>query len=143
MDLVLTPGEIAQSLFRLGTSLAASSMGVPSGKWDSLSLESQQPWLYLASKGSFLLERLEGAPVRDVARQVFVLFGHGDYSDEAFDHLAPQMQLMWEAIARHLHVLIDCEDLPSLEDSERMWFEWYQKKCDALPRQLLLVGANG
>lgn len=130
MDRELTPVEMAQSLHRLMGAL----IGMPM-EWEKLSYEAQVPWLALASRGPAKLERLEGAPLKDVALQMVLLVmppEEAERGERRWQEMPDKIQLAWEAVTRHLHMLCDCDDLPSPEESERMWAEWYARKTESL-----------
>jgi hypothetical protein len=46
---------------------------------------------------------------------------------------------MWEAIVRLLHVILDCDEITTLEEAERFWLEWYQKKMSQETSNILVT----
>jgi hypothetical protein len=131
-DVELSVAETAQSLHRLNDQLC----GREPEPWEGLAYEHQLPWLALASRGPAKMQGMEGARLRDVAAQLWKLACAPEDADgaEQVFYQTPDdgFRLRWEAIARHLHTLIDCDELSSPEESERMWLDWYSKKANYL-----------
>lgn len=132
----LTVVDIAKSLYSLCCQLGVEinpEMPEPM-PWDGLAFDKQSPWIFLATRGPRLLERLEGQKLSVVAFHVFEMTCSDDEkerADEIFNRdMGFKQQLMWEAIARHLFVLMDSEDA-ALDPggAERMHLEWFRKKA--------------
>jgi hypothetical protein len=109
--------DVAASLYRLAGAICG---GAPA--WDGLAVEAQLRWLALAQRGPGILEACEGASFADAGRRLCA----------AFDpDLAPESRadaLCWEALARHLLCVIDCEAASSLEVSESVMLEWFNRR---------------
>lgn len=98
-----------------------------------ISLEEQAPWNILALKGTVKMQSLEGASFKDLAFELLMLIQPGDgKSDEeckvVWDGLTDRYRLMWEAVAHHLHTMVECDELGSPAESEDMYVGWFKKK---------------
>ncbi len=149
---------LAQSLYRLYQgAFAAFSLpdepGLPD--FDRLNIEQQLPWYTLARKGPELLETLEGRQMRVVARRVHALFKHPEHLAVAFEpetriSVGPDIQyagdsefdralrkdptygLLWEMIAKHLALVMDCDEASSLVEAEQVLLGWFKRTAAQL-----------
>lgn len=136
----LSTEELAQSIYSLVSGiLAIQSPDSPQPAWDGLSLEKQQPWLTVASRGPAKLEKCDGLPLREVAFQMFYLQAGAELSDAQKvweEQLPANYKLLWEAIARHIFTLMDADDATPAE-SELQYVRWFQRKAAELPQILV------
>lgn len=153
-----TTEALAQSLYRLFQgAFSAFSMpedpGLPD--FDRLNLEQQLPWYTLAKKGPDLLLEMEGVSMRAVARRVHALWKHPEHLAVAFEpetsvSVGPDLQysagsefdrmlkkdptygLVWEMIAKHLALVMDCDEASSLAEAEQVLLGWFKKAAGQL-----------
>lgn len=117
--------ETAASCYRA----VRAASGSTQGEWDALSLEAQVPFLRTARHGPALLERLEGAGWREVARAVFA--EACPEAEGAWEALPEPYKRAWEAGARHLAALLDADDIDNVEGLENSWREWAKRRGNA------------
>jgi hypothetical protein len=119
MEVSFEPVAVAQSAHRL----AGRMLSLNDFSWDGMSADDQSRYLRLAVAGPRRLAAMEGSSLREAGEAMRSIF----YGEDA-----PPASLLdgpfWEAIARHLWVLIDCDELLSLEASEEQWAEWFKGK---------------
>lgn len=133
--------DLAQSCFRLMTKMAeldGADPEITDKTWDQISSEEQAFWLNLSHKAAKTMLNLEGLPMLSVAKALFLLGVPQDESSllsasNVYDNVAnPLYRLKWEALARHIHALMDCEELRSAEESEQFFLQWYAKKMASI-----------
>lgn len=106
----------------------ASGCGEPS--WDALSDDEQQRWLKLAVRGPLLMQTLEGQNFHAVGTKL-ASFWAGD-DGRFYNSLLPRMKTAWQAVARHLTTLLDCEadQIGPLSILEASWGPWAARKTE-------------
>lgn len=133
MELDLDVNEVARSLHSAWAHATRGLLGndVPPISWDALPLEEQATFLAVASRGERIIERMEGQTLSQVG---FALFQASrpnfeeEQNQEAWAAIGFLGQTMWEAIARHMAMLVDCDEVIDLEQAEGQWYEWAKRK---------------
>lgn len=137
MERDLTTLEVAQSLYRLGAAIANTISGKDSPiSWDHASVSEQATAIRIAQVGPTAMEHCEGQRFHDVATNLYLATldrSERDYGLQQWsDKLPESYKLMWEAFARHLHVLMDCDDDATPDASEEMMLNWFRKRIETL-----------
>jgi hypothetical protein len=125
MEVTLEAGPMAQSLFRV-----FSGCCVLAGDWEGLSLEDQARWYAVATGGARKMQELEGETLADAGQKLAAIFAGGEGVPEVFS--SPPGRLAWEAVARQLWLLIDCDEVGTFEDGEAMCVSVFRKKIGLL-----------
>lgn len=112
-ELQLNTEEMASSAFRVFTGI----LGI-SKPWDHLAIEEQERWLRVAKRAEQSLVRCESKPWAAAAQALQDLY----LSEESPVH--PKAITAWEAVARHLVCLFDCDEIVDLAELEKSWLEW-------------------
>lgn len=151
-----TPAELAISMYNLISRIGAKqqqemqNLAAPPAipEWEGLAWDKQSPWLMIASKAPARMESLEGMRLIDVAFEIFRITCTYEEEMDAkrvfFEVMPQQFRLMWEALVRHLHTMMDCDEA-GFGESEQQWFEWYCRKCEnavETPQILLPEGVS-
>ncbi len=101
-----------------------AAMGLPRIPFNQISDEDEARWQRLALKAEGLLFALENSVFALVAVQV----AHS-WHRTADVKLSPQELLAWEAVARHMAMLLECDEVPAdLAKQEQAWQEWAKKR---------------
>lgn len=120
--------EVAESLYRLFAQglQAVTAAAEPPPEWPRLPVAEQLGWFLLARSGPALLERCAGQRLALVGPQLAALFaqGGGQPPPPGRGH-----DLLWEALAKHLLCLVDCEEVRGPGESEYVMLEWLRRKC--------------
>lgn len=141
MELKLDVPEVARSLHRAwqhanrALLLPLDDPAVQPPSWDALSIEEQAVFLGVAARGERIIDRLEGQTLPEVA---FALFSHAtqqsdsDTAQQSWVAIGFLGQTMWEAIARHMAMLVDCDEVADLDQAEAQWYDWAKRKVAKL-----------
>ncbi len=129
MPMQLDTRDIAASAFR-AFSYAGGVQDEP--EWDKLDSETQLRWLHLAKHAEGTLQAMEDKPYQQAAAGLAALWAKTD--DPAFfETFSKRLQIIWQAVTRHLMTLLDCDDVDSPEPLERSWGEWVDSKLRGEP----------
>lgn len=126
--------EIARTLYAMAAQAVAAFDPAPARAWDLLTYEEQAPFLVAANRGPAALTRMEGRPMPEAARELFLVGRPYEGAVEAWDALPEAGRLLYEAQARLLLTLLDCDEVPSLEDAAALFANWYARKARPLIR---------
>lgn len=126
-----TVPDIAESLYRLYARITGAQT-----EWEFLPFPEQALWIKIARDGAKVLEKLgEGQTFARAGYEVFLCSWFPEDPDSEnyyYNVLPPEARLAWEAVARYLFTLVDCDEVTTLSDLEQMWAEWYTKKAGTL-----------
>lgn len=143
--LKLDPEQLAQSAFRVWQSITggnASWVGQRPGL-DLMPADVQEGWARIGSYAEGLLARLAaegggsraGVSYREAGYHVMTLSLDRDRRKIARDlwnqAMGEQAQLAWEAVARHLAMVLNSDELGSLEEAEAIWPMWVTSRVTA------------
>jgi hypothetical protein len=120
--------QVAQSACRVFCYV----LGGPAN-WEGLSPEEQGAWLQLAKNSDAILTKHEGAHYQVAAQELFAAwveakFGEGTGSTLPWKDVPLIGQLAWQAVARHLHTLLDSDEISDLGAMESLWRPWAEKR---------------
>lgn len=130
MEAVLDVGEIARSAFNVWK-------GDLPGDWDRLSADEQAIWTIFAKRAPERLALLEGKPYSEAAAEVWAIFQRArgrPVTIQEFAHAAPLERLAFEAVARHLALLMDSDEADPAK-AEQMWIEWRRERINPTRQQ--------
>lgn len=124
----LSSDDLAQSLHRV-FQVVLQQEAKP---WEFLSYTDQAPFLQAARRGPLMLSASDGGSVQEaacrLARIGCAIIDDAGSWEQTWNNWPLALRLAWEAMTRHLNALIDADELPSLEDLERSWGLWAQKR---------------
>lgn len=125
--------DVAASLYRLmGEGMRLLMGSGPPADFAGLGFAEQMRWLGVAKRGPAALERAEGRPMREAGRELFLCCDDdGDRGRAVWEAMHWPLKLLWEALARHLLVVIDCDEASGLEESEALMLDWLKRKAVA------------
>jgi hypothetical protein len=124
--LTLTEPELAASAYRVWKSV----QGLPALP-EREAPETQEGWLRLGRHAEALLEGAVEKPYSLAGFACMVLVLSKVSRQDApgvWSKLPGQQRLAWEAVARHLAMVLKCDELESLEEAEAVWPEWAAKR---------------
>ncbi len=102
-----------------------AALGLPRVPFDHISDDDEARWQRLAIKAEELMTSLEGQNFEQVAYAVARAF----LRVEGVLSLDAKMQVAWGAVARHLAMILDSEEIPGdLQKQEEAWREWAKKR---------------
>lgn len=132
--LELPPDELALSAYRVFQAV----MGVPRRGFvgqdpglDLLPDGERSGWERVGQQAENLLGGITGRPYWEAGRMVLTLWlGREDRQSviAAWDGLPERERLAWEVVARHLTMVLNCDELQSLEQAEAHWAEWLKER---------------
>lgn len=147
--LKLTSEQLAESAFRVWLSLTNGPSVDGSAGWvgqpptlDLMPAATQESWLRLGQHSEALLAQLAsrgggsraGVSYQEAAYHVMVLFldkSERPAAQSAWAVAGEATRLAWEAVTRHLAMVLNSDELGSLEEAEAIWSEWASKKRTA------------
>jgi hypothetical protein len=103
----------------------AYAAGMTEPNFELLTEDSQSLWGRLATRAEILIDNGEGMKFHEIGKLVAHDWSRGQIP---WDQVTDKQKLCWEAVARHLAYLINAEDIPDLQASERSWALWAQQK---------------
>lgn len=127
--------QFAESLYDLMSQVARFDFPdiEPIG-WDGQSVECQMQWVKLAKDGPDILNKNEGAPIIDVAEQLYMHFAAPEQkllAEEAWKNSNAAYKIAWEAVVRHIACCMDADDGDSAQ-SVALMVDWARKKYNKL-----------
>lgn len=121
-ELRLNGDELAATLY----AAAAAARGGDAPPWEHLAHGAATPYLLAARQGPLRLGAMDGESYAAAAAAMYQICTGGEGS--AWDALPPRSRLVYEAMARHLAAVLDCDELDSLESLERSWGPWAERR---------------
>lgn len=71
------------------------------------------------------LPTMEGATFQECCQRII---GDWSQSDDILEMQQSPYMREWEVVLRHLNVLLDSDEIGSVEDLERSWKDWTPKR---------------
>jgi hypothetical protein len=113
----LTLADYARGVYELLRRIKA----VPELTWDHGSAEAQ---FYCVKIGRVAIEKMESAMAGLTPHQAGQKLAELCLKEPR----VPMTPLAWEAVARLCHMLIDCDELTSVDDAVGMWADWHNSR---------------
>lgn len=138
----VTDEELAEATYNLMRANAAhvGDQQAPAAEWANLPIEEQLPWRLIAKKAPPMMEDWEGATFDVVAFNLFRLIQPPELEEgqaaEKYGQMHVLYHLMWQAMARFLHAVLDSEE-GGVQDAFDVFHDWFKRKADAVPRVLI------
>ncbi len=106
-----------------------AALGLPRVPFDHISDEDEARWQRLAIKAEERMLSLEGCGFDKVALELVRMWQR----DDDIKGIPHKSIVAWGAVARHLAMLLECEEVPpDLAKQEQAWAEWARKR---LPKE--------
>lgn len=121
--------ELAASAYR-AFCYAGSIQEEPS--WEHLGLDQQAQWMNLARQAEPIFLQMEGKSYKEVAAKIAALWA-GVSGQAFYANLSKRMQLIWQAVVRHIMAILDSDDDQGPDLLERTWGEWVDAKLRGEP----------
>lgn len=117
----LTAEEITLSCFRA----YHFALGAADVDFDTLSADEQDRWHRTICLATMWLPTMEGATFQECCQRII---GDWSQSDDILEMQQSPYMREWEVVLRHLNVLLDSDEIGSVEDLERSWKDWTPKR---------------
>ncbi len=137
-QLKLDSQQAGESAFRVWRSVMAHEAGSPGG-WvgeppglELMPEPCRRGWARLGQQAEGVLAQMVGASYQEAACRVMALYldsSERPHAAAAWGALSETAKLAWEAVARHLTMLLNCDELTSLEEAEAVWPEWARARA--------------
>lgn len=133
MDQKWSVEELAASSFKLFHAVMGDGCD-----WEKAALERQAPWLSVAKQSEGVLRSMDGCSYAHCGRELMRLMMQPEERTGAlamWNNMPERAKIAWEAVARHLWTLHDCDDPAGLEHREAFWARWAEEASKKREKQ--------
>lgn len=133
--LKLTEAELAETAFRVWRSIMGEGGASFVGKRESLEDYPEavrDGWSRVGKQAENLLGALEGQPYERAGYHCMALYEGKETrqkSPELWAAMPKLARLAWEAVSRHLTMLLNSDEVDGLDEAEAMWPEWARERA--------------